>query len=1517
MKTKLRIAIFVVLVGMLVVSPMASPRSRAGGPWYVSSDGSDTNSCQSPAMPCATINGAITKADPGDTIYVALGTYTGSGDAVVLINKDVNLSGGWNGAFTTQTGRSAIDGQDARRGISIEPGIQATINRFVIQNGYTSSGGGGILITGASLIVINSHIRDNYAYGGGGGISISSYATLKIRDSAITGNVSPQWGGGVFSDFSTVIIENSTVSKNKTSSGGGGIVKGGSVGDLSLYSATISLNSAYQGGGIFALGDGVTLQNSLVAMNTSTDLGPDCTGSITSSGYNLLESNDGCDFSPATGDLLNMDPQLGAFIEAFGYQTLLPSSPAVDAGNPSGCLGSDGLLTEDQRGAARVGVCDIGSFEYTSPGPPERVFAYSGTPQSAVPSTVFLTPFQALVVDQIGSPVNNVSVLFSAPASGPSGTFADTGTITSTVLTDAGGISTATAFTANEKFGDYIVTAAVAGVIEPAQFTLANIVWYVTPTGNDENDCQSPDTPCSTVAGIVGKSGFHDGDTVYVAIGTYTGTGDQVVLLSHSVRLYGGWDLSFIAQEGMSTIDGEHARRGIVLDDDATALVKRFIIQNTSTGIWNHGEVLDLDHLQVSSNLGEGILNNGVLTLNHSEVSENSGFAGGIFNNGDLTIDNTSISGNEASNSGGGIYNAGHLKLNNTSISGNEAENEGGGIYNSGDLTLNNSTISGNSASSSGGGIYNYYGDLTVNSSTIGGNAASHTGGGISNSEGSAAQLHNTILADNVSASAAPDCDGKVDSHGYNLIGNTSGCTYTEETGDLLGTDPLLRPLVGSPGYHPLAPDSPAIDAGDLAGCKDNEGNPLLVDQRGSRRVGRCDIGAVEWQPLDTSFKQADPFQIPSGLGVSYVIALNNPGDSEIADLILTDSLPAEVTYIPGSLSAEDGDYSYKNGVVTWSGTVDAGSTIEVRFDAKVNTEVTLGSQVTNSAIIRGDGLVSDVSADFLVDGRVCNLAKYGGNPVLVPGPAGAWDSAGVWDPSVIRIGNLYHMWYAGADGSTTRIGYATSSDGKVWTKYAGNPVFGPDSHVWWRQSGVFAPNVIYDSYLAKYYMWYTGEGLRIGYVTSCDGINWPSRDLNPALDAGDPGGWEGRGVLDPAVVQIGDGYHMWYAGDDGISLRLGHATALPSGSIWDKDSFNPVLDLGTPGGWDWLYVYGPSVITYGEKYLLWYSGGTLPSRYQIGTAVSTDGVNWQRQGVILSQGGNGAFDEFSADYPAVLLDGSNFKIWYSGLNASGEYAIGYAKASVCPASASFVQKAFLPLLQKGNTCQASYYYDPFSDPNSGWPIDEDSDYKFAYTNGEYQIQIKHSDDGNAVTPGAIGVDFTASVTTRVASGDGALGIIFGINADWTQFYEVLLRSNQFSIWRYSNGWGMLKDWTASTAIQSGSSPNRLKVVREGPDIRIYANNQYLATVIDDSIIGMRHIGLVAESGNKPLDARFDDFALYPASCEETATSLLMSDFMGVPERSEFHEMPLSPPSRSKPNWDRPNYTYLEMLGKK
>jgi uncharacterized repeat protein (TIGR01451 family) len=503
--------------------------------------------------------------------------------------------------------------------------------------------------------------------------------------------------------------------------------------------------------------------------------------------------------------------------------------------------------------------------------------------------------------------------------------------------------------------------------------------WYVAPGGSDANSCASPAAPCATVNAAIGKATA--GDTIYVAEGTYTGTGTQVVLLDRSVTLSGGWNDSFASQGSMSILDGMGSRRCVTVAPAVTAVIERFTLLGGKTesgggGIYTEG-YLTLVHATLRGNAatgyGGGIENRGTLTLNDTTAAENTSAynGGGIYNAGTLVVNHSSITANEAETAGGGIANYGSLTLNASSVTRNLLDPYygagGGGIVNFGPLALNNSTVSGNT----GGGIQGC-GSLAASSSTIAGNMATGTGGssfrgGGIYACGGTVMLQNTIVAGNQSRGEGPDCYGRADSFstlGYNLVGNTADCGFAFGVDDLTNVEAKLDSLQGSPCYHPLLLESPAINAGNPAGCADNEGSPLGADQRGFPRFGRCDIGAYEVQPLGFSVKTATSPRVFIRQPVTYTIQVSNPGSNVIAGVRVTDTLPISLTYIPGSLSATGGSAAFSNGVVTWTGTVNAAEAVTVTFGAATGAQP---DQITNSAVIAGAGEVFTRTASVQV----------------------------------------------------------------------------------------------------------------------------------------------------------------------------------------------------------------------------------------------------------------------------------------------------------------------------------------------------------------------------------------------------------------------------------------------------------------------------------------------------------------------------------------------------------------------
>ena len=583
--------------------------------------------------------------------------------------------------------------------------------------------------------------------------------------------------------------------------------------------------------------------------------------------------------------------------------------------------------------------------------------------------------------------------------------------------------------------------------------------WYVAPGGSDANTCAAPDVACASINGALNKPDFVAGDTILVATGVYTGNGEQVVLLSRDATLSGGWNASFTERSGMSTIDGQGTRRGMTVAPGSVATVEHFNINNASTrGVFSSG-ILTLSDCDISGNDG-GVYNaGGTLAVNHSRITNNitgADGAGLANSNGTAVIEDSLISDNVMyqpgySGGGGGAgiqnHNSGSLVIKNSTISNNKIVGgfHGSAIHSGGYVTVSiiNSTISGNTGGN-GSSVFGFVSQYDISSSTIASNE-----GGLVNLAGTV-RLRNTLLAENTDRDCYNDTaypNGAVQSVGYNLIGRQVGCTTTLT--DLVGVDAKLEPLeaVGAalPTHAPLF-ESPALNSGNPAGCTDQSGNSLTTDQRGAPRFGRCDIGAHELQPIGFSTLTVDHATALPGDALTYTITLNNGGATEITNVQVTSVLPALLSYIDDSLTATSGNYNYQNGVITWTGTVNAGGTVAITYGATVKPNL---GRIVNSAIISGGGENVTRTATVIVDGPICNLTKYSGNPVLVAGADGSWDDDGVWGPAVLKEGSSYKLWYTGDDGANpSRIGLATSTDGMTWTKAAANPVLLP-SQAW------------------------------------------------------------------------------------------------------------------------------------------------------------------------------------------------------------------------------------------------------------------------------------------------------------------------------------------------------------------------------------------------------------------------------------------------------------------------------------
>jgi hypothetical protein len=145
--------------------------------------------------------------------------------------------------------------------------------------------------------------------------------------------------------------------------------------------------------------------------------------------------------------------------------------------------------------ATVVGVATPANFALTNTvGQPQQIIINGGTPQTATVTTAFALPLSVKIEDFGGNPVPGVTITFTPPSTGASGTF----TGGNTAVTNSTGIATSGTFTANATSGGpYNVTASLPSTGSPefmaatghpegfatqVTFSLKNVDFAVTAT---------------------------------------------------------------------------------------------------------------------------------------------------------------------------------------------------------------------------------------------------------------------------------------------------------------------------------------------------------------------------------------------------------------------------------------------------------------------------------------------------------------------------------------------------------------------------------------------------------------------------------------------------------------------------------------------------------------------------------------------------------------------------------------------------------------------------------------------------------------------------------------------------------------------------------------------------------------------------------------------------------------------------------------------------------------------------
>ncbi len=290
--------------------------------------------------------------------------------------------------------------------------------------------------------------------------------------------------------------------------------------------------------------------------------------------------------------------------------------------------------------------------------------------------------------------------------------------------------------------------------------------------------------------------------------------------------------------------------------------------------------------------------------------------------------------------------------------------------------------------------------------------------------------------------------------------------------------------------------------------------------------------------------------------------------------------------------------------------------------------------------------------------------------PILAPRGTG-FESAGVFNPAVVKRGAEYVMMYRAQDrNGTSRLGYATSTDGVHFTRRP-EPVLVPQAD-YEKDGGVEDPRLVLLD--GVYYLTYTGynkHDAQLCLASSKDLVHWERKGvILPAYKGNWNVGWTKSGAIVPA--KIGGRYWMYFLGtaaDHTDQMGLAYSTDLVH---WTEATQTPVLPRRS-GRFDSRVVEpGPPPVVLPEGILLIYNGADDKLVYSTGWALFDRGDprrvlarsdqpifrperDWEKVGQVP----NVVFVE------GLVREGSKWLFYYGG----ADKYIGVAEATTGPSS--------------------------------------------------------------------------------------------------------------------------------------------------------------------------------------------------------------------------------------------------------
>jgi len=290
---------------------------------------------------------------------------------------------------------------------------------------------------------------------------------------------------------------------------------------------------------------------------------------------------------------------------------------------------------------------------------------------------------------------------------------------------------------------------------------------------------------------------------------------------------------------------------------------------------------------------------------------------------------------------------------------------------------------------------------------------------------------------------------------------------------------------------------------------------------------------------------------------------------------------------------------------------------------------------------------------------------EFENNPVLTMGETGSWDAGALGSMTVLKVEDMYHMYYEAwgirteeewdaEEYTSLQIGHATSKDGIVWIKDPSNPVISKGAEGSWDADGTWDPFVLYEDGIFK--MWY-GGGQQIcdwGYAVSKDGSTFEKKGRLSHL-----GGMEDNHVVHDKQT---DRYYMYYWDRAYEPLGLFRAESKDEIHFDYKNAVNIIIENDYEED---KYKF-THVLKVNNLWLMFYADFVRPHCDESKTrlALSVDGLNWRSMNknmfaghdaevlpvnenlVYVYYGPNGYFDRKDCDIRLMMFSGEMEELW-------------------------------------------------------------------------------------------------------------------------------------------------------------------------------------------------------------------------------------------------------------------------------